>query len=157
MAESKGKENQAEGQVVEGEKQNEMDVFELVDEIQELGVLRELRQLIDGKIEELREKNAKPWKKVSFKLFWNKTTEDIQALILQLAENGGELTKEEIESKMGIENSMKLTGMLAGISRKARNMGYADLISREQRKDDNGVYHTYYKLDENVHKFVKEL
>ncbi len=142
--------------MAEEKNKQEVDVFEVVDGVEDVGTLKELQQLINGKIDELRKANAKPWKKASFKMFWNKTSEDVQRLVLQLAENGGSAYKEDLLEKMDWEQ-MKLTGMLAGVSNKARNMGYKDIVTRENVKDEDGNWHVQYKLDEDIQKFIKEL
>jgi formyltetrahydrofolate hydrolase len=134
---------------------NELDrLIEKVKESEDLALLKRIRDVADRRIRELRTKKAKDWTKDVFEEMWEELSEDGKKFIKILVSKRGVAFKSEVEQEAGWKE-MKITGIVAGINNRSRNLGYKDMVRREDVRRD-GEWDTKYTLDGGCLQFIEE-
>jgi len=126
-------------------------IIESIRSLNNLNDLKRIRDVVDERIEELRK--GKEWTDNAILELWKRLSEDQRRLIRFLAKNGGEALKSEVMKEFDWKE-MKVTGVIAGINNRARNMGFKDVIEGEYVQI-NGDWDRKYKLDRSWLNFIK--
>lgn len=114
--------------------------------------LRRLRKIIDERIHTLRTQGLRDWTKDDVDEFWRACSADAKRLIKILVEGVGAF-KDDIMRDTGWKE-MKVTGLIAGIINRARNMGLKDpIIGKWVRR--NGTWTKRYILEDSFRDSLK--
>jgi len=117
---------------------------------------RELKEVIDSCYKRRRELLSflKDWSEQEFLSFLKRLSPDAKRLLKAIVEMDGKATNGTLKSKLGWD-SMKITGILAGITNMARKSGHRSPFKRESVRTSNGKWDYLYTIDPKVLDWLK--
>jgi hypothetical protein len=114
--------------------------------------LKELNEIVEMRLEELKNRRLGSWDEVSVKIYLRKLSQDA-GIVLFAIKYSGSITKSALMEKTGF-SAMKIAGLLAGMNNMAKTMRKRPVISRSKVRVD-GRWDIEYRLEESFLKAME--
>lgn len=128
------------------------DVISWINSQNDVSVLNRIIKAATEQRERIRRGEAS-WNAQAFDELWRGLSDDQKRFIREVYNNGGRITRNDLMQRTGWTRG-KVTGLLAGINTRARNMRYKDVITRRDVRR-NGDWDIEYELDSSILNLVR--